>query len=323
MKVMSTMHPVILSASRATDIPAFYGKWFLNRWQEGYCVWINPFNRVPVRVSFDKVRAVVFWTKDPAPFEPYLNQFERYCQQYYFHFTVNDYENESLEPGIPPLDERIKTFCKLSQNLGAARVIWRFDPILLGSRLTLEMLVDRFKSIGRRLTGYTEKAVISFADISAYRKVKNNLGKCSEEYREPDQNEKNRALEEISIIAKGFGMCLATCAETDAEWPGVEQNRCIDDRLLHRLYSHDQELMNFLGYTSPIQTLLFTSSEKDKQVAYRKDRGQRAACGCVASKDIGQYDTCAHRCVYCYANSTPDLAAKNYKNHDAASESIL
>jgi Domain of unknown function (DUF1848) len=61
--------PVIVSASRSTDIPAFYSDWFIHRLKRGYVKWINPFNRVPQYVSFANARVIVFWSKNPEPLE--------------------------------------------------------------------------------------------------------------------------------------------------------------------------------------------------------------------------------------------------------------
>ena len=139
----SQVSPVILSVSRSTDIPAFYAEWFMNRLREGYAVWYNPFNRQPMRVSFDRVKFIVFWSKNPAPLLPHLPELDRRGIRYYFQFTLNDYEKEGFEPNVPPLTQRIATFLQLSARLGKERVIWRFDPLILSPGTTPRQLLTR------------------------------------------------------------------------------------------------------------------------------------------------------------------------------------
>ena len=110
--------PVIVSASRSTDIPAFYAKWFINRLAAGYCVWYNPFNQKAMRISFNKTKVIVFWTKNPEPLIEYLPELDKRGIRYYFQFTLNDYESEGFEPNVPALEQRIETFKRLSSLIG-------------------------------------------------------------------------------------------------------------------------------------------------------------------------------------------------------------
>ena len=167
--------PVIISASRSTDIPAFYAKWFFNRLEKGYCVWYNPFNQQPMYISFMSCKVVVFWTKNPEPIIPYLPELDKRGIHYYFQVTLNDYVQEGFEPNVPPIAKRIETFKKLSQLIGKERVIWRFDPLIVTPQLTPRMLLTRIWHVGNELKGYTDKLVFSFVDVKAYRKVQNNL----------------------------------------------------------------------------------------------------------------------------------------------------
>lgn len=173
--IVTAQTPVILSASRSTDIPAYYGKWFMNRLKAGWCAWINPFNQKPVYVSFRDVKAVVFWTKNPAPFLQYLDELDARGLHYYFQYTLNDYEQEGFEPNVPSLEKRIETFRMLSARLGPDRVVWRFDPIILTPKLSPRDILMRIWKIGRALHGLTSKLVVSFVDVAAYRKVQQNL----------------------------------------------------------------------------------------------------------------------------------------------------
>ena len=171
--------PVVVSASRATDIPAFYAEWFFRRLEAGYCAWVNPFNQKKMYVSFKNCRVVVFWSKNPEPILPYLHKLDERGIHYYFQFTLNDYEQEGFEPNVPELERRIETFRKLAEMIGKERVIWRFDPLIVTPSLSTDMLLARIERIGDSLKGCTEKLVFSFVDVKAYRKVQSNLVKVT------------------------------------------------------------------------------------------------------------------------------------------------
>ena len=156
---------MIISASRRTDIPAFYAEWFFRRLEAGYCAWVNPFNQKKMYVSFKNCRVVVFWSKNPEPILPYLHKLDERGIHYYFQFTLNDYEQEGFEPNVPELERRIETFRKLSGMIGKERVIWRFDPLIVTPSLSTDMLLARIERIGDSLKGCTEKLVFSFVDV--------------------------------------------------------------------------------------------------------------------------------------------------------------
>ena len=172
---VEALAPIIISASRSTDIPAFYAKWFFNRLAKGYCVWYNPFNRRKMYVSFERCKAIVFWTKNPKLILPYLHELDRRGIHYYFQFTLNDYVSEGFEPNVPSVTQRVETFRELSEMIGKERVIWRFDPLIMTPSITPRVLLSRIWKIGNLLKGYTDKLVFSFVDVKAYRKVQNNL----------------------------------------------------------------------------------------------------------------------------------------------------
>jgi hypothetical protein len=167
--------PTIISASRLTDIPAFHSEWFMNRLRIGYLKWINPHNRTAEYISLEATKFIVFWTKNADPLIRYLPAIERLGISYYFTFTVNDYEKEGLEPKLPPLAERIKTFKALSDMIGKERVIWRFDPLILTNNISIESLVLKIRGIGEKIATHTDKLVFSFADIDCYKNVKGNM----------------------------------------------------------------------------------------------------------------------------------------------------
>jgi hypothetical protein len=320
---MDTVAPVIVSASRATDIPARYGEWLLRRLRAGGCVRVNPFSRRPRRISFERARVIVFWSKNPAPLLPRLGEIDALGIGYYFTFTLNDYEREGLEPGIPPLHERIETFQALSERLGPERVVWRFDPILVGPRLPAEAVLERIARVGAAVRRHTRKLVVSFADITRYPAVRRRLQTSGPDaLREPAAEEVLRIAEGLRDLTRGLGLEVATCAETiDLGGFGIGRNRCVDDALLARAFPGDAALREFLGRGAGGSGPRL--AEKPGRVAHPlKDRGQRAACGCIVSADIGRYGTCPHGCAYCYANASHAAAAAAHASHDPDAESL-
>ena len=338
--VETTMHPVIVSASRATDIPAFYADWFFYRLQKGYSAWINPFNNKKGYVSYQDTRFIVFWSKNPKPLLEHLDELDKRNIGCYIQYTLNDYEDDGLEKNVRPLAERIDTFKRLVERLGKERVIWRFDPLVLtepGGRaaITTDVLLDKIERIGDQLKGYTEKLVFSFADIATYRKVKHNLKESNINYIEWNEPEMVDCAKRLVELNKKWGFTLATCGEK-IDLPGVVHNSCIDHDLIIRLAHRDKALMDYLGVTIiPIERDIFGSVElpagaillDDGTAAIQKkkmpDKGQRTACGCMVSKDIGQYNTCPHQCEYCYANASKELATENWHRHQLDPQSEL
>lgn len=335
---MSDSYPIIVSASRSTDIPAFYAKWFANRLAAGYAVWYNPFNQQPMKISFDKTKVVVFWTKNPAPLITYLSELDNRGIHYYFQFTLNDYEAEGFEPNVPSLTERVETFKKLSSLIGKERVIWRFDPIIMTSQLQPRDILKKVWEVGNLIKGCTEKLVFSFVDVKSYRKVQNNLIKDTDMFTretidmaEPNEDQIQEIVEGLAKLRDhwkkedGWDLTLATCAEKiDLEQYGVEHNKCIDGDLMERIFADDKELVYYLRTGKLPEPDLFGNipdlPPKGKDL---KDKGQRKLCGCMISKDIGMYNTCRHLCTYCYANTSRNVVLANKDKHSDDSESII
>lgn len=318
--------PVIVSASRATDIPAFYSDWLMQRLKAGYVKWINPFSRQDQYVSFTKTRVIIFWTKNAQPLLRHLPALDRMGINYYFHYTVNDYAAEGLEPNLPGLAARIQTFRQLAKAIGKKKVIWRFDPLILGQDLTVARLLEKVKRVGDALHPFTEKLVISFADIARYKRVQRNLinGGFSgyREFNPPEMRALAAGLQEMN---QKWGLRIATCAEEiDLSPYSITHNKCIDDQLLIELFPHDQALMKFLGHEPAPPGLFPGATGRGRRAVNLKDKGQRKACGCIVSKDIGQYHTCMHLCQYCYANYSEKMVRRNYQEkRDPNAESIL
>ena len=167
--------PHIISASRSTDIPAFYADWFFHRLKIGYSAWINPFNGKKNYISYNNTRFVVFWSKNPKPLLPYITTLKEKKINFYIQYTLNDYEAEQLEAGVPPKQERIETFKQFSKILGKESVIWRFDPMILTDTITMDILLKKVEMLGDTLHHYTKKLVFSYADIASYKKVKYSI----------------------------------------------------------------------------------------------------------------------------------------------------
>lgn len=290
--VVDAHAPLIVSASRATDIPAFYSDWLFNRLRHGYVRWRNPYNGKDSFVSFANTKFIVFWSKNPRPLLPLLPQLKEMGIGCYVQYTLNDYVAEGLEPNVPPIAERIDTFKRLVDELGVGAVVWRFDPLILTDKISADDLLSKIEIIATQLHGYTEKLVFSFADISTYRKVGRNLQEVGVNYYEWTDDtmvDFARRLSELNL-----GLELATCAEkVDLAPFGIKHNRCIDPDLICRLKPELQPLISDL----------------------KTDKGQRALCGCITSKDIGTYNTCPHGCAYCYANFNPYSAKQNFIRH--------
>ena len=273
---------MIISASRRTDIPAFFSDWFLNRIREGYVYVRNPMNPHQVsRISLapEVVDCIVFWSKNPAPMAGKLKRLEEYL--YYFQFTLNAYGRD-MEAHLPFLDDRIDTFIRLSEQLGRHRVIWRYDPVIVNGRYPLDWHRERFGYIADRLGSYTEKVTISFIDL--YPKIAGAIR--GKDIHELSHDRKVTLAESFAGIAHAHKLAIDTCAEDiDLDAFGIEHARCIDDRLVSRL----------LGCAVDVE----------------RDKNQRPACGCAASIDIGAYDTCSNGCAYCYANHSPNVRRRN------------
>ena len=327
--------PEIVSASRSTDIPAFYADWFFLRLEKGYSAWTNPFNGKKIYVSYQNTRFIVFWSKNPEKLIPHLDKLEQHIPKIkcYVQYTLNDYVAEWLEKGVPSVERRIDTFKRLVDKLGKGHVIWRYDPLILTDQISMDDLLHKIEYIGNQLKGYTEKLVFSFADIESYKKVKNNLIRNNVHYQEWTQEQMIEFAKRLSALnkANGWNYELATCGEKpEYKEYGIQPNHCVDDTLMIRFAWRDEDLMKKLGVEiqaknpnpnlfDELEVIPENAIMLDDGVHYaikmkdNKDKGQRALCGCMVSKDIGQYDTCPHQCEYCYANTSKELALANYK----------
>ncbi len=297
----------IVSASRRTDIPNYFGDWFFNRLDAGFACVRNPVNpRQVSRVSLapEDVSGIVFWTKNPAGMLGRLGRLADFI--YYFQFTLTGYGRD-VEPYLPDKKETlVPAFRKLAQEAGADRVIWRYDPILVNDRYTPEYHRKAFCEIADRTLGCTKKVIISFVDwYGRNKKALADLGAAREE--EPAQTGQEKTglagvlydlAGELAFEAKKRGLVMETCAEeADLGALGIGHGCCVDKGLLERLGG--------------------------RPIAAGKDRSQRLSCGCAQSVDIGAYHTCPTACRYCYAVGSRERVLANLRSCDKESPLLL
>lgn len=278
---------MIISASRRTDIPTYYSEWFFNRLREGYVLVRNPMNARQIsRISLspEAVDGIVFWTKNPVPMLSRLGELEPY--PYYFQFTLTAYGRD-VEPNLPGKNGvLIPAFQELSRMAGRERVVWRYDPIFLSDRYTVEYHCRYFRVLAAKLGEYTEKCTVSFLDF--YRSTARNMR--SLHIREMTAAQQREMMERFSEIAGEYGLYIDTCSEAiSLEDLGISHASCVDRERLERIG----------GY----------------RLKAGRDRNQRKECGCAASVDIGAYDTCGNGCLYCYATDSPPRAAERVRAH--------
>ena len=293
---------MIVSASRRTDIPAFYSDWFMKRIKEGYCFVKNPVNPKSVRrVSLKRgdVDAFVFWSKNPRPMFKNLGLLDEEGYKYIFLYTLNDYP-KWLEPNMPNVSERVETFINISERIGKERVSWRYDPIVLTKETFADFHIERFGYLFDKLSDYTTKIIISF--FKSYRFVINRMKRSLKENQQVLDYEKNmsevrRLASELGEFAKSKGIEIVSCAEVlDLNDTGILPGACIDGKYLEKIFR--------------------------REFNTKKDTGQRKECRCSVSVDIGAYDTCVNKCVYCYASRRFNLSKKRYKEHNPEFNSI-
>ncbi|MEW6266762.1 MAG: DUF1848 domain-containing protein [Thermodesulfobacteriota bacterium] len=294
---------MIISASRRTDLPAWYSAWFMNRVRSGWCLAANPFNPKQVtRISLqpDEVDVFVFWTRNPRPMLPGLAELDERGYRYYFLFTVTPYAQD-LEPHLPPLEERLAAFVQLSDRLGPERVIWRYDPIIISNVTDHDFHRRSFERLSGALRASTRRVIISL--VHYYAKTIRNLRPLEGQGFQFDLEAADRPatlalLRDLADMARARGLEIYTCAEKkDYTELGLKPGRCLDGDLIEKLWG--------LGRVRP------------------KDPGQRETCGCAASKDIGATDTCLHGCRYCYATVSFEAARRRQAGHDPASPILI
>jgi hypothetical protein len=267
---------MILSASRRTDIPAFYGDWFMEKLREKSALVKNPMNPQQVsKIDLDpaNIECIVFWTKNPKKFLEHLKEIDDLGYHYYFQFTLNPYGND-IETNLEEKDKIVNTFMKLSNLIGKKKVIWRYDPVIINGKYTLGYHEANYGALYEKLSNYTEKCVISFID--EYFFLKDEFKKLHIHELNDEEIEKVSALIASVVNSSETKLTIASCSEKALLTQyGIIRNKCVDETLINELFNLN--------------------------IKYKKDRGQRQECACAQSRDIGAYNTCNHGCIYCYA----------------------
>ena len=273
---------MIISASRRTDIPAFYSEWFFARLKEGHALIPNPRNpnRLSrVELSPENVDCIVFWTKNPIPMLDSFEQLDEMGYRYYVQFTLTPYE-KTVEANLPLKTELIKAFIKMSERKNA--VVWRYDPIFIDDRHSVEWHITQFSAMCEALSSHAERCFLSFVD--PYKSI-------GIKFRALTTDEMQAISAGFSGIARQHGITLYTCAEQiDLSGYGIAHGSCIDKNLIERIIG--------------------------SSINAKNDASQRTECRCIESVDIGAYDTCPNGCAYCYAVSSQKTLLHHIDAHD-------
>ena len=287
---------MIISASYKTDIPTFYGDWFMNRLRAGFCRMVNPYNRRPINVSLrrSEVDGIVFWTKNIAPFMRYLPEVRERGFPFVVQHTINGYP-KALEYSVVDATKSIANVRRIADEYGPRVAVWRYDTIVISSVTPIDFHRRNFEFLCKQLSGGVDEVVISFVHL--YKKTLRNMNWAAEAYGftwddQPLDTKRKLAVELVNI-ANAHGIQLSVCSQRDLIVDGAIDAHCVDAQRLEDIAGHKLNI---------------------------EQRGARKECGCFASRDIGDYDTCPHGCVYCYAVQNRELAQRRFREHDPDSE---
>jgi len=291
---------MIVSASYRTDIPAFYGRWFLNRLNAGYCTVVNPYGGRRYRVDLTPaaVDGFVFWTRNLEPFQPALAEVSARGLPFMVQFSLTGYPRV-LEPSVIEPARALAQLQQLAQRHGPRAGVWRYDPIVLSNLTPTAWHEDTFTRLAGQLAGVVDEVVISF--VQPYAKTTRKLAAAATAdgfcWDLPEQPRQRQLAQRLAAIAAAHGLGLSACTQPALSGvPGVRPARCVDAARLSDLAGR------------PIAARL---------------KGNRPGCGCHQSRDIGDYDSCPHGCAYCYAVAAQDRARQRWQQHDPAGESLI
>jgi hypothetical protein len=290
---------MIISASYKTDIPTFYGEWFMNRLRAGYCKMVNPYGRQIYRVSLlpQHVQGIVFWTKNLGPFLSRLPEVRQQGFSYVIQYSINGYPR-TLEFSVVDGKRSVEHMKVVAGEYGPKTAVWRYDPIVFSSVTPYSFHLDNFEKLARSMQGCTDEVTISFAQI--YKKTRYNMDWAANEFQftweDPSDETKHTLVSELAKCAQTFGMALTVCSQERFVGGIVKEARCIDTT----------RLSDVAGV--PVRA---------------PQKGNRPECACSEARDIGEYDTCPHGCVYCYAVRNRTLAQRRYGQHDPAGEFLF
>lgn len=277
----------VISASRRTDIPGFYSEWFVNRLKAGFVYVQQPYSGRISRVSLkpEDVSALFFCSKNYRPLLQRLEEIEWTTKNIFFHFTIT--ANRELEFNAPDHREAIEDFIYIARRYSPDHIIWRYDPVCITDKLSFETHEERFLQCAGLLKGHAKRCIISF--VHPYKKAIANFRKYTDHtLAELSLEMKREYADRLAGHAAGFGIRLYACCNDHLVSEKIGKASCIDGRYLSEL---------------------FKMKIDPRPAATRKE------CGCTRSVDIGAYDTCAHGCVYCYANADKDRAGRNQRSH--------
>ncbi len=285
----------IISVSRRTDIPAFYGRWFMRRIEEGFAGVVNPFGgrRYIASLRPEDVTCLVFWSKDFTPFVDDLETLDRLGYKFYLNYTITG------TPAVFETDvDRTAALCSLkhlSRRYSPKAINWRFDPIVISSVSDGTLYLKEFERLAGDLEGVVERCFFSF--VMLYKKVQRNFAELERSAgvrtMACDQPFKTDLIGKLADIAAAHGIRMYSCCGDCLTNDRIHKAHCIDGALIEELF-----FPNGLIY---------------------KEKPTRDGCGCTESIDIGTYDTCPHGCIYCYANANKIVARRTFDNHDPAS----
>ena len=283
---------MILNTGLRTDIPGFFSEWFYNRIEDGFVYVRNPYAKNQIysyRLDPELIDCIIFCTKNPKPMFENLEKIDKFNQ--YWHITITPYEKE-IEPNVPPMDDVLESFKYLSKKLGKENVTLRYDPIFINEKYTLEKHIESFEYIINSLSGYTTEAIISFIDL--YEKTKRNFPKAIE----VTKDERLKLGEEFAQIGKKNNITIKTCVEgTELDKFGIDSSGCMTKEVIERAIN--------------------------KNLNIPKQKARNGECYCLLNNDIGEYNTCDHGCLYCYANSNKRMVKRNLKLHDPKSPILI
>ena len=290
---------MIVSASCRTDIPAFYSEWFFRRLEAGYCRVRNPYSGQFYRVELRPrdIDGFVFWTRNFGPVLQRLDVLHSFGRPFCVQYTVTGYPR-AIEPAVIEPLRAIEQIGELAARVHSACPVWRYDPILFTTLTPPEYHLENFRDLAARLRGCTDEVVVSFAQI--YSKTRRNLdagaAKHGFAWLDPELERKTALLSALGRIASDNGMQLTICTQPELMVVEAAEARCVDARRLERMG----------GF----------------QIAAAV-KGTRPGCACHEARDIGEYDTCPHGCLYCYAVQRRTVALDRYRRHDPAADSLL
>lgn len=286
----------IISVSRRTDIPAFYGDWFMNRMNEGFVGYVSPFGGTKHFVSLlpENVTCFVFWSKNFKPFLYNLEEIEGRGYNCYFQFTINALP-KIFESSVVETSTAIETLKEISRMNSPAHINWRYDPVVISDTTGADFHLKNFRSLASRLEGYVERCYCSFPTF--YGKVTRNITIFRKEtgiaLSDPEEGFKIDLANRLADIAYKHGISMNSCCGDYLVGGKIEKAHCVNGDVIGNLFFDD----NYSYKLKP----------------------SRAECGCAESTDIGAYDTCPNGCVYCYANVNKQKARSAFEKHDPRS----